>query len=1148
MRFTILLLLVSLAHALFAQQPGDTTVVQTFTFGSKQNYWFQFPPATERYQKILMQYTLKCNPNQSPACGEWDYTTHTFLYDHLGIYDSTLKQQPSFVVDGTSPDTFQYITSPSYQYIPRVESSITYTDTLSFTETTVGAGASTTTTALHSADTDGEAFYLWRASELTSAGLVAGEITGLRLNVTLPGSYLNKLRVDFAATTIDTLTETVAIPTNFTKVYQFSQALTAGWNSLAFVTPFNWDGTSNILVRFSFDNSTNGTDYTLAADNAGFASAKTTNGDDKALDFEGADYIEVPASVFNTIDSQITISFWQYGDPLLQPQNDIVFEGINADDIRVLNAHLPWGDGKVYWDAGTAGTLNDRTTKAASAVLFEGKWNHWTFTKDVASGFMRIYLNGNIWLSFNNKTALMDGIVKFRIGSGVNGGNYYDGLINDFQIWDVALDVNTVKDWMYKDIDATHPAYQNLRLYYKFDEGTGLTATDSSPNGFDGQIWGAPRWSTLFDNEGYRNYQYGNVRPQVVFEQGSFLMDTTTVVVVDTIELAPLTVQTFTNANDPTTPTDTFLYWAPYYANYIYDANGNAIDSTLVSPTGSLIKTTLPYYERFEVTEQYEIGRFITPYGNGLDMGDGFTWTYDVTDYRPLLSDSVHLAAGNWQELLDVKFLFIHGTPPRDVIKIENVWKGNYYLSDMDQTLLPKTVTLDPAASTFRLKTRASGHHWDNATNCAEFCPKVHQVYANNVQVSSWQNWKDCGNIPLYPQGGSWLFDRAGWCPGEPVDQYDHELTPYINSGSNSVELLYTVETDQFGYNILHVQLVSYGEPNFTRDVELMSIVTPSNTDEYSRYNPVCNYPVVKIRNLGSETLTQADFSYGVDGGFDCYFTWTGSLEFMEEAEVTLPTFDWNGVDVNNPRFHVTVDYPNGRGDQNKYNNTASTDFELVPIYDTLFIMTVKTNSAGSETSYEITNENDSIVYSGSNLPNNTTLNETLSFTPGCYKLSVFDSDEDGLSFFLSNDGNGYVRFRNYANSTVFKSFEPDFGEKFTHQFMVGYAAGQYPYKAACTEPTRDTTAINEVLGPQPYVTVYPNPTQGQFLLRGLFYQPTDVTINVYNLLGALVQRKQIANVTELKEALDISLQPSGSYLVVVTGAERTFVHKLMKE
>lgn len=1148
MRLLLLLALLFGFNFMSGQTAADTTVLQTFTFGSKQDYWFNFPAATERYQKILMQYTLKCNPAQSPACGEWDYTTHTFLYDHLGIYDSTLKQQPSFIVDGASPDTFGYITSPSYLYVPRLETTINYTDTLSLTTATVGAAASNTSATLRSSQTDGEAYYLWRASELTAAGLTTGNITGLRLNVNVPGSFLNKLRVDFASTAADTLTANTTLPNSFTTVYQFSQALTSGFNSLAFVAPFNWDGTSNILVRFSFDNSTNGTDYTLAADNCGFESTKEATGNDKVLDFEGADYIEIPAAVFNSVDSHITISFWQYGDAALQPQNDIIFEGINADGIRVLNCHLPWGDAKVYWDAGTNGTLGDRASKAANASLFEGKWNHWAFTKDVATGLMRIYLNGNVWLSFNNKTALMDGIVKFRIGSGANGGLFYDGLINEFQVWDKALDVNTVKQWMYKDIDATHPNYQNLRAYYKFDEGTGLVATDASPNSFDGQMWGAPRWSTLFNNEGFRNYQYSDLRPQVVFEQGSFLQDTVTVVVVDTIEQAPLTVQVFTNAANPTSPTDTFYYWPPYYNSYVYDANGNATDSTLVTAVDSLIKTTLPYYERFEVVEQYEIGRFITPYGNGLDLGDGFTWTYDVTDYRPLLSDSVHLSAGNWQELLDLKFIFIHGTPARDVIKVENVWKGDYYLSNTDQTLLPKTITLDPAASTFRLKTRASGHHWDNPTNCAEFCPKTHQVYANGIQVSSWQNWTDCGQIPVFPQGGSWLFDRAGWCPGEPVDQYDHELTPYIAEGSSSAELLYTVESDDYGYNILHIQLVSYGEPNFERDVELMDIVSPSTTDEYTRYNPVCNYPVVRIRNNGSETLTQADFSFGVDGGFDCYYTWTGSLGFLEETEVTLPTFDWNGLDVSNPRFHVTVDYPNGRGDQNKTNNTASSAFQMVPIYDSVFIMATKTNAAGAATSFNITDENDSIVHAGDNFPNNTTVNDTFRFSPGCYKLSFFDSQEDGLNFFLSNDGNGTVRFRNYANNTAIKVFEPNFGEKFTHQFMVGYGVGQFPLKDICTEPTRDTTAIREIDGPKSYVTLYPNPTKGQVLLRGLFYQPSDITIDVYNMLGVLLHQQKVASVINLNEPLDISTHPSGTYLVVVRSAQQTFVHKLVLE
>src|SRR5690606_21028898 len=32
-------------------------------------------------------------------------------------------------------------------------------------------------------------------------------------------------------------------------------------------------------------------------------------------------------------------------------------------------------------------------------------------------------------------------------------------------------------------------------------------------------------------------------------------------------------------------------------------------------------------------TTQWEIGRFVTPYGLGLNLGEGVTWVFDVTDY-----------------------------------------------------------------------------------------------------------------------------------------------------------------------------------------------------------------------------------------------------------------------------------------------------------------------------------------------------------------------------------------------------------------------------------------------------------------------------------------------------------------------------------
>ena len=55
--------------------PGDTTIVQAFTYGSPQNAKFLFPPETKSYEKILMYYNLKCNPNQNPS-----YAVLTFLH------------------------------------------------------------------------------------------------------------------------------------------------------------------------------------------------------------------------------------------------------------------------------------------------------------------------------------------------------------------------------------------------------------------------------------------------------------------------------------------------------------------------------------------------------------------------------------------------------------------------------------------------------------------------------------------------------------------------------------------------------------------------------------------------------------------------------------------------------------------------------------------------------------------------------------------------------------------------------------------------------------------------------------------------------------------------------------------------------------
>src|SRR6187431_607066 len=109
-----LLLLTTAFLFLFKVNAQDTIHVQAMTFGSAQDTFVVFPPDTFGIEKIIMNYKLRC-PFAAP-CGEWDYLTYTHLYKATGLWDSVSHQAPSYIVNGSSPDSFQYMYNPSYAY------------------------------------------------------------------------------------------------------------------------------------------------------------------------------------------------------------------------------------------------------------------------------------------------------------------------------------------------------------------------------------------------------------------------------------------------------------------------------------------------------------------------------------------------------------------------------------------------------------------------------------------------------------------------------------------------------------------------------------------------------------------------------------------------------------------------------------------------------------------------------------------------------------------------------------------------------------------------------------------------------------------------------------------------------------------------
>jgi hypothetical protein len=1115
--------------------PGDTIFVQTFTFGSPQDAWFVFPSDTIRFEKILMEYKLKCVPGNNPQCGEWDYLTYTYLYDHTGLLDSTLVNQPTFKVNGAvTAGDYMFMNTPSYTYYPYWQYLIQHTDTTTLNTYTVGAGSNNTNQPFGASNPISRSQYLWRASEVSSAGLTAGNITGLKFYLQSLGSNLGNLRIRMRHTTANALHADTVVNTGFTEVYAHNtQFATVGWNSLQLTTPFNWDGTSNILIDISYDNSAAGANHVVLSSTTAYPSGLINSNADRVAAFHSYGYVEVPLNnEVAAIDSFVSVALWCYGNPALQPMDGTAFEAVDSLGNRILNSHLPWSDNNVYWDAGNITGSYDRINKAATTAETEGNWNYWVFTKNVATGSMKIYLNGALWHSGTAKTKPMNGIKYFKIGRGNWGGSQtYEGKIDEFAVFNTELSQATIQANMHQYIDASHPNYSNLTLYYHFDDGNYTTFTDDAPNA------NAPAAAISVDNpwrasaEKLIDFTATNERPNLGFEQGVFTSQLDSTLYVDSVQNAPVVIITYLDSiNNPGVATDTIIGWPVYYNQYVYDALGNAIDSTFVLPDDTMNLDYYIWYSTFPEVNRYELARYITPYGINLSLGTGWTWTFDVSDYRTLLADSVHLSAGNWQELLDMRFLMIEGTPPRDVLGIQNLWNGGFNYGQpsdpIESHLQPISVTIPANAYNTRWKSRITGHGMDTPENCAEFCPKTHYFKVNGVQQFSKLVWRDnCDLNPLYPQGGTWVYDRSNWCPGAEVWTYDWETSPMTPAGSTFTldhDVQAYTNTGGWDYYQIEDQLVTYGAPNFTLDAAIVDIISPSKDQMHLRHNPVCTSPMIVIRNTGTTALTSLTITYGLNGATPSVFNWTGNLAFMESATVTLGTFNWaQGASD----FTVTLSSPNGGTDQYANNNTKVSKFTYPLLCPSTFVIDFKTNNNPGENQYTLKDDMGNIIHSrnGATLNANTVYKDTVTLADGCYVFELTDAGEDGLSFWANtSQGSGYIRFKSLSGPFI-KTFGADFGGQVYQQFTVGL-----------TSSVDETLAANE-----PTLNVYPNPSGGSIYLDINLNGKNQGKVEIYDMMGKLTYSYALDNFDNEIIRADLSAFSSGVYFVTLyTGNE----------
>ncbi|NEO57162.1 MAG: hypothetical protein F6K54_31275 [Okeania sp. SIO3B5] len=169
------------------------------------------------------------------------------------------------------------------------------------------------------------------------------------------------------------------------------------------------------------------------------------------IGFDGVDdYIELPPTAIPETN-EITISFWANGGESLPKQSSILLAQDKTNH-RVVNIHLPWSDSNVCFDCGNKTSSFDRIEQLAQISDFKGKWNHWAFTKNVATGEMKIYLNGSLWQTVTDKDQELSQITQIKLGCGYG---FYEGKVADLRIYNRVLSQEEINELMKVNQPAT---------------------------------------------------------------------------------------------------------------------------------------------------------------------------------------------------------------------------------------------------------------------------------------------------------------------------------------------------------------------------------------------------------------------------------------------------------------------------------------------------------------------------------------------------------------------------------------------------------------------------------------------------------------------------------------------------------------------
>jgi len=506
-----------------------------------------------------------------------------------------------------------------------------------------------------------------------------------------------------------------------------------------------------------------------------------------------------------------------------------------------------------------------------------------------------------------------------------------------------------------------------------------------------------------------------------------------------------------------------------------------------------------------------QLGRLITPYANVSYARFPWTWkehyVFDVTDFYPLMKDSatvrVSYSGYSWGFNGDIKFAFIEGTPARNVLGVNRLWHGYFAFGKTSDPIENHMVAMNenaPANTAYaNLRFNVTGHGSDG-TGCGEFCKKYYQVKLNGSQIAQTDIWRDdCGKNHLYPQSGTWIYERANWCPGDLVHTNIHPLAGITGGTNYSVDVDFEPYTDNgsAGYDV-DGTVIYYGSYNHTVDADLTDIVSPNDHEMHFRENPTNSKPVIMVRNTGSTPITSLTIGYSVNDIATLQYDWQGTIQPSDEVTITLPeTWDLRTATGNSNKFKASIIAVNGAADEDANNNTLQSYFTAAPQWPSTIIINMTTNKGQvngiSENSWKIVDGQGNTVAQRTNCNIQTLYKDTVNLGPGSYTLMVDDQGCDGLSWWGNSSTAGVGNFMVRKTTSVIPLvlsgyFGGDFGCGFNQAFNVVWP-----------------TEVVNVNAQNAAMEVYPNPATNVVNISFTGMSQVNGTVKILDAVGRVV-------------------------------------------